>query len=232
MNMNTKLQRRGFTLVELLVVIVIIVSLAGLTAPRVIRFLKKGDQVTATNNGRNLIGTLTEFNNEYGSFPDKDTAKAVTERTGSTLSLNGDTANDYYRQLLAAKLVKQEDPFWAKTANSKTKPDNRMTGTDALKAGEVGFGYMMNGTAALGNDDPNRIIAMTPLYNYSAKGEFDPDPMNGIAVMVYLDNSVKPLDIREDKKVSMGRGKTLLDSGEGTIWGEDIKPIIKPPKKK
>ena len=232
MKMKTNLQRRGFTLVELLVVIVIIVSLAGLTAPRLIRFLKKGDQVTATSNGKNLMGTLTEFNNEYGGFPDKETAKAVTERTGSPLNLNGDTSNDYFRQLIAAKLIKSEDPFWAKTAYSKTKPDNKMTGTEALKAGEVGFGYMMNGTAALGNDDPNRIIAMTPLYNCSTKGDFDPDPMNGIAVMVFLDNSVRPLDIREDKKVSMGKGKTLLDFGETTIWGEDIRPVIKAPKKK
>jgi len=230
--MHSTSQRRGFTLVELLVVIVIIVSLAGLTAPRLIKMIKKGDQMVAINNGKQMMQSMMEFNNEYGGFPDKETAKAVTERTGTTLSLSGDTANDYFRQLIAAKVVKAEDPFYAKTSNSKKAPDNKMNGTECLKAGEVGYAYMMNGTAALGNDDPNRMIAVAPLLNNSSKGEFDADPLDGKAVMVYLDASVKLLDIREDKKVSVGAGKTLLDTGENTIWGADIKPVIKPPKKK
>ncbi len=231
MKMHVNSQRAGFTLVELLVVIVIIVTLAGLATPRLIKMIKKGDQMTAISNGKNLMASMIEFNNEYGSFPDKETAKAVTERMGSPLSLSGDSANDYFRQLIAANVVKSEDPFFAKTSISRTRPDNKMTGSEALKGGEVGFAYIMNGAVALSNDDPNRIIAVTPLLNNSAKGDFDPDPMDK-AVMVYLDSSVRLLDIRNDKKISMGKGKTLLDSGEGTIWGEDIKPIIKVPKKK
>ncbi|MEI6674079.1 MAG: prepilin-type N-terminal cleavage/methylation domain-containing protein [Verrucomicrobiota bacterium] len=231
MKMHAQPQRGGFTLVELLVVIVIIVTLAGLATPQLIKMIKKGDQMTAISNGKQMMASMIEFNNEYGSFPDKETAKAVTERTGSPLSLTGDTANDYFRQLIAAKILKSEDPFFAKTSISRTKPDNKYTGTEALKAGEVGFGYIMNGMVALSNDDPNRIIAVAPLLNNSAKGDFDADPMDK-AVMVYLDASVKLLDIRDDKKISMGKGKTLLDYGEGTIWGEDIKPVIKVPKKR
>jgi prepilin-type N-terminal cleavage/methylation domain-containing protein len=49
MKTNVQTTRRGFTLVELLVVIVIIASLAGLTAPMVIRQRKKADQTEAVS---------------------------------------------------------------------------------------------------------------------------------------------------------------------------------------
>lgn len=67
MKTNVK-TRRGFTLVELLVVIVIIASLAGLTAPMVIRQRKKADQTEATNNARQIGLALLEFENDYGSY--------------------------------------------------------------------------------------------------------------------------------------------------------------------
>jgi prepilin-type N-terminal cleavage/methylation domain-containing protein len=234
MKTNSKQHRSGFTLVELLVVIVIIAALAGLTAPQLIRMRKKGDQVVAMNNGKSMVLALTDFSSEYGGFPDRETAKAVTESTGSTLNLSGDTANDYFRQLIAAGVAKSEDPFFSKTPYSTKKPDNQFKqSADALKAGEVGFGYIMNGLVALGNDDPNRIVAVTPLLAANTKGEFDIGPLDGKAAMVYLDQSVKMLPIREDnKKVAVTGSKTLLDTGENTMWGTDIKPVIKAPKKK
>lgn len=217
-----------------MVVIVIIAALAGLTAPQLIRMRKKGDQVVAMNNGKSMVLALTDFSSEYGGFPDRETAKAVTESTGSTLNLSGDTANDYFRQLIAAGVAKSEDPFFSKTPYSTKKPDNQFKqSADALKAGEVGFGYIMNGLVALGNDDPNRIVAVTPLLAANTKGEFDIGPLDGKAAMVYLDQSVKMLPIREDnKKVAVTGSKTLLDTGENTMWGTDIKPVIKAPKKK
>ncbi len=232
MKTNAKHRRPGFTLVELLVVIVIIAALAGLTAPQLIRMRKKGDQALALNNGKQLAIAMTDFSAEYGGFPDAETAKRVTEQTGSTLSLSGDTANDYFRQLLASGVAKSEDPFYSKTAVATKKPDNQFKQpAEALKGGEVGFSYITNGPTAIPGDDPNRIIAATPLL--SAKGDFDPGPLDAKAALVYLDNSVKMLDIRQDnKKVIVTGSKTLLDGGENTMWGADIKPTAKLPKKK
>jgi len=226
---------KGFTLVELLVVIVIIAALAGLTAPKLISMRKKGDQVVAMNNGRSMVLSMNDFSAEYGKLPDQETAKQVTDNTGSKLILSGDTANDYFRQLIASGVVKSEDPFFSKTPYSPKKPDNNYNGPKALEAGEVGFGYIMNGNGntSIPTDDPNRIIAATPLLNATTKGEFDAGPLDSKAALVYLDSSVKLLSIREDnKKVAIPGSKTLLDGGEGTIWGADIKPVMKAPKKR
>src|SRR6478609_2497214 len=92
---------RGFTLVELLVVIVIIAALAGLTAPMVIRQRKKADQTEAVSNARQIGLAMLDFENEYASYPDSSTATAVATATGSNLPLSGSTANDYFRQLIA-----------------------------------------------------------------------------------------------------------------------------------
>src|SRR6478735_4403542 len=113
--------RRGFTLVELLVVIVIIAALAGLTAPMVIRQRKKADQTEAVSNARQIGMALFEFETEYGSFPDAATATAVATAT-ETPAVSGTTSNDRFRQLIRAGITENEAMFFAKTGFSK-KPD-------------------------------------------------------------------------------------------------------------
>ena len=191
-----------------------------------------GDMVVAMNNGKSMMLALSDFATEYGSYPDCATAKAVQERTKTELNLDGDTANDYFRQLIAAGVVKSEDPFYSKTPYSIRKPDNLMNGTEALKPGEVGFGYLMNGDKAMPNDDPNRVIAATPLLNATTAGEFDTEPLQGKAALVYLDSSVKWVTIREDnRRVNVSGRKTLLECGDYTIWwGAAVTPVIKPPQ--
>src|SRR6478672_2565076 len=168
--------RRGFTLVELLVVIVIIAALAGLTAPMVIRQRKKADQTEAVSNARQIGLALFEFETAYGSFPDKTTATTVKENTGTTLTFDGSTANDYFRQLMAAEIAQSETLFYAKTAFSK-KPDNVFNTTDkALSDGEVGFAYLLNVDSAFSTaGNPARPILAAPQAFPFATAQFDPD---------------------------------------------------------
>lgn len=214
------------------VIVVGISVLAGIAAPVLLRMRKKGDQVMAMSSGKAMVLALTDFQFEYGSFPDRETAKLVAAKTRTQLDLSGDTSNDYFRQLIAAGIARSEDPFWAKTPYSPKRPDNNITGTEALKAGEVGFGYIMNGDHALGNDDPDQMIAVTPLFNAQANGEFDPRPLDSKAMVVYLDGSVRAVTISPDRKLGLGNGKTLLDTGADTVWGDGVTPVIKAPKKR
>ncbi|MGE4618566.1 MAG: prepilin-type N-terminal cleavage/methylation domain-containing protein [Planctomycetota bacterium] len=64
-------QRRtdGFTLVELLVVIAIIGTLAALFSPNILSALRKGDEVTCTNNLKNIGQACMAYAFEKRFFP-------------------------------------------------------------------------------------------------------------------------------------------------------------------
>jgi prepilin-type N-terminal cleavage/methylation domain-containing protein len=217
MKTNYKM-RRGFTLVELLVVIVIIAALAGLTAPMVIRQRKKADQTEAVNNARQIGLALFEFESEYGTFPDDTTATAVKDATDTTL-VSGALANDRFRQLIRAGIAQSESMFYAKTAFT-TKPDGILDqDTKALSKGEVGFGILMDttkGLSAAGN--PSRPIIAAP-FKIAMDGTFDSDFYDGKAVILKLDNSVTSLPIVKTTGNVKINGKTMTETGADTVWG-------------
>ena len=215
---TNKSLRRGFTLVELLVVIVIIAALAGLTAPMVIRQRKKADQTEAVNNARQIGIALMEFENEYGTFPDDTTATAVKDATDTAL-VSGTKSNDRFRQLIRAGIAQAESMFYAKTAYTK-KPDGILT-TDiqALAAGEVGYGILMDGVkglSAAGN--PSRPIIAAP-FKLAMDGTFDSELYDGKAVILRLDNSVTSLPIVSATGNVKINGKTMTETGADTVWG-------------
>jgi prepilin-type N-terminal cleavage/methylation domain-containing protein len=238
--MKTKIIKagRGFTLVELLVVIVIIAALAGLTAPMVIRQRKKADQTEAVSNARQVGLALFEFENEYGSFPEASLGTVINGNTGTNLApVTITTSNDAFRQLLASGIAQSEVMFYCKTAYSTVKPDNIYdTAQEALKRGEVGFGYIMGtGNVAFSSaGNPGRAILAAPLA-YSGQftpGEFDKDVYDSKAIILKMDNSVTSLNINNLNKAVIGGGRTLLDVGQGTIWGTGLAPIIVNPEPK
>jgi prepilin-type N-terminal cleavage/methylation domain-containing protein len=216
MKQNPKI-RRGFTLVELLVVIVIIAALAGLTAPMVIRQRKKADQTEAVNNARQIGLALLEFENEYSSYPDTDTATAVFTATGSAVK-TGTTSNARFHQLFAAGFTQSEAMFYCKSKYSK-KPDGDITdATKTLDLKEVGFGIIMNGLKGFTSSaNPGRPICAAPFTEDAVADTFDKDIFDGKAVVLKLDNSVVSVNINATKKAVMN-GKPLLDTTAGSMF--------------
>ena len=218
--MTTNLKtRRGFTLVELLVVIVIIASLAGLTAPMVIRQRKKADQTQAVNNARQIGFAMFEFESEYGRFPDSDFTNEVMINTETTVPMTGTDSNSYFRQLMGAGYTQSEAMFYAKVPGSK-KPDGNIESTSALDTGEVGFGYILAGTNGISTaGNPARPYVVTPLLGTSGD-QFDKDPFDGKAVILRIDNSVTSLQILpSSKKINLSPGNDLLKVGPSSVWG-------------
>ena len=224
--------RRGFTLVELLVVIVIIAALAGLTAPMVIRQRKKADQTEAVNNARQIGIALFEFETEYGSFPDDATASQV-EKATETTKVAGLTANDRFRQLIRSGIAQSEAMFYAKTAFTR-KPDGIFnTDQQALADGEVGFGMIVkaDGTGLSASGNPGRPVVAAPL-RAAMDGTFDSDFYDGKAVVLKLDNSVTSLTIVKSTGNILVSGSKIMQTGSDTVWGTDVTPQWAYPKVK
>lgn len=229
-------KRRGFTLVELLVVIVIIASLAGLTAPMVIRQRKKADQTEATSNARQIGLAMFEFENDYGTYPDKDTLDQLTETFPDSVikGAAGTDSNGYFKQLMQAGLTQSEQMFYAKAAGT-IKPDGDIsTDTQALAAGEVGFGYIKDGQDGMSSaGNPARAIVATPLVANGSN--FDGDPFDKKAVILRIDNSVISANIRvgtstDNSGPAIVGGKDLMSSAN-PIWGSRT-PKMQAPKEK
>jgi len=70
---STQTNRRydhGFTLVEIMVVVVIIGLLAGLVGPKLFRNLEKANRETAKTQMSNLKTTLSTYRLDMGRYPD------------------------------------------------------------------------------------------------------------------------------------------------------------------
>lgn len=193
------------------IVILVILCLAGLTAPMVIRCPKKASQTEATSNLRQVGLALLEFDTDYGSFPDEKTSKTVTENfPDHGLNLSGKSSNALFRQLFAAGLTQSEAMFYAEV-NGTRKPDGDISPGEVLKKGEVGFGYIA-GLSSKGN--PARAIAFCPII--PGTDRFDPKPFKGKAVILRVDNSVTSVNIDKNGHAIVG-GQNLL-SPENPIW--------------
>jgi len=224
---------RGFTLVELLVVIVIIAALAGLTAPMVIRQRKKADQTEAVNNAKQIGLAMFEFETEYGSFPDGTLGAEINTRVGGALvaPTTITTSNDAFRQIMAAGIAGSEQMFFCKTAYSSSKPDNVANlATEALKKGDVGFGYIMGtgSKAFTTSGNSGRVLVASPLKYASTftAGKFDSGIYDSKAVVLKIDNSVSSLTINKDGDAVLGGTKKLLDVGTDTVWADGLAPTI------
>ena len=208
--------------------LIVIGALAVILAPLFIRS-KRPPLAIATKSAFNLSVAMLEFQMEYGSFPDDETAKLVGPKCPYPYVLSGPHSNDYLRQLIAAGLVKSEDPFFVRGMFGREKPDNRMENGRALEPGEVGWGYVMDGNKAISNESYAAPLLVAPLMPDGPPGTCNPKLFNKHAPVICVDGSVKDLWISPDGHLRIKDGKLLLETGPGTVWPAGVTPVIRPP---
>jgi hypothetical protein len=182
---------------------VVLLLLAFLLAPVVLKSRKASDRTEAVNNIKQVNLALIDFDSDYGAFPDASSIPAVKAATSTTLALGSSSSNELFRQLIAVG-NKSEKIFWAKTAGTPRKGDD-ILGAGALKKGECAFTYIAGLSTS---SDPDTPVLMVPVIPGTWK--FDPKPFQGKAVILRIDGSAKAETIDKNGDVMIG-GMNLFD---------------------
>jgi hypothetical protein len=171
------------------------------------------------NNARQIGLALLEFETEYGSFPNEETAATVKAATRTEADLKATTANDCMFQLIAAGIMHVDEVF------SQDKPgEKKDTGSKPLMNLEkCAFAYL-SGMNASG--DPRRPLIVFPMI--PGTGLFDRKAMGGKAVILRMDNSATLVPIEQDGAVLMD-GMDLFDPAQ-PFWKSKVPPIRWPEK--
>ena len=212
--MKIRLRRRpGFTLVELLVVITIILVLAGIAYPKIMDARRAGDIVKTTNNAKQVQMALNDFSGSFQSYPDDDTAERIEENPAlkkvDGCVLTGDTANPYLRQLIVAGKITDEGAFFGNLNSRRARtrqPDRKVANGAALERGENIFCYVMydlgDGNRALTetSGDPGEPILVTMVNETSNGGTatYDKEALNGKVFILRKDNSAQTEELDDN----------------------------------
>lgn len=220
-----KHKKGGFTLIELMVVIAILASLAAIGYGPIMDHMGDGDRQQASSNLGQVQKLLMAFKGDYSSYPCDSTADSLQEDNAEINfgDLKGDHSNAYFRQLFY-KHINSEGNFYAKIQGVK-EADNRIANGAALERGENGMAYIMLKPKA-GEEDvgkrgvsaSNAPLALccvarssTPMDGTNV--QFDMESFRGHAFVVNVDGSVKDLMDKieeDDNDSSIGKLKTTI----------------------
>lgn len=209
----------GFTLVELLVVISIIVILAGIATPTALQALRHAERVEALANLRSLKGALDIFAADFqGEYPgdntaedlanlnrDEDIPPRLDRRTldggrrleGGRLQAEESsqpedllTSNDYFQQLMGRGLDNEKILF--NKSFRRTFRTERVNNDGQVDQGENVWGYTKNLITTSSSHLP--LVYDTPVSTGESP-QFSKKTWDGRILVARLDGSTVPIMI-------------------------------------
>ncbi len=215
MKLKHKLTRRGFTLVELLVVMAIIATLASIATPVVLKQRKKAHRTQAVSNAKQIAIALFDFDEEFLSYPNDLTATRSLPSVGLPEGAAND-ANDCFNQLVVSNKTNKSEAIFFVRGASTFQPDDDIMGGKSLEAGENGFGYVKG----LSSGSPvGSYIIMTPLAAGSTD-TFNVNTFDGEAILLKNDQSVTVERVNEQSGKIIKNGENVF-SANHPGWGTD-----------
>ncbi len=237
--------KRGFTLIELMVVIAILAALGGIAYPTIMNQRNAGPRQVASSNLKTVHTLLFQFQEDYMQFPCDATAEEImNDRDKAEYDfgeITGNYSNNYFRQFFYDAANSSEAPFEAEISCDGAiakKGDDDLARGKALSRGENGISYVMrkdfdddNAKKSVARNATGAPLAMTSVYPSKTpyagdKFEIDIASFMSHFFVVKADGSIVDLkdDIREDdNEETKGRLKEGADifpkkkrSGEST----------------
>jgi general secretion pathway protein G len=123
--------RRGFTLIEILVVIVVIAILATLVAPNVFRHVGAAKSATAKSQIEMIGAALDAYRLDNGSYPSTEQGLAALQTQPTSEPVPGNWRGPYLRKAVPS------DP-WGRPYLYKSPGDANPNGYDLLTYGADG----------------------------------------------------------------------------------------------
>ena len=209
---------RGFTLVELLVVISIIVILAGIATPAAVRALAQAERVRGLSNLRSVKGGLDFFAADFGGeYPNESTAaeladlirdddelparsnqlegqweldtRTLSRKKGPSSEIQR-TANEYFQQAMGHGLDNEDMLFH--NAFRKTFKLQKSNNDSQVDRGENVWGYTRNLSRTSSGHIP--IVYDTPVST-GEKPHFSKDTWDGNILVARIDGSTRAMPI-------------------------------------
>jgi hypothetical protein len=205
-----------------------------LSQPVILKSVKKMDMTQAISNSKQIYLLMMDFESDCGFFPDDDTEADVEFLHG----FRGQHSNDYLGQLIAGGYTKSEEIFYAFDKRYSAKPDDVISPREKiLQKGECGFGYVRaeekikgkNLVRGLSTSDKGGLpILIAPIVDVD--GRVEPRSYKERGVYLRVDGSARSERLDSYNKIRVGP-RTLFDTGEGTVWGTELKPVILLPER-
>lgn len=222
MKLTKSKKRKGFTLVELLVVISIIAVLAGIAVPLILRAQKEGKKIKAIANAKSVAAGLMSFKDERGGYPSAST-REILEQDGIDYLPEGKSSNAYLAQLIVTNTIDSEKSFFADGVLGAREGDDIKGSADKLlERGECGFSYIMaEDEKPLRDASSYTPLIIAPVREGGDNPTFDGDPFGDKYVMGLADGSASAGEIDEEgHAVSKGR-ETFFQTGRDSLFGND-----------
>lgn len=174
-SITKKNRKGGFTLIELMVVIAILASLAAIGYGPIIDHMNDGERQKANSNLKTLFTMLQQFKMDNGSYPCDTTADRLMDENPENDfgDLKGNNSNAYLRQLFYSNGVVSEKPFYAQvnvsTLSVAAEGDDKIAKGQALRPGENAMSYVLRRDPSGENlkvavNKSNVPLAMCSLY--------------------------------------------------------------------
>lgn len=211
--------KRRHKRIEWVVFLVLLLLAVGVSLPLIQKQRRAAMLQQAFGNTRSLSCAFLEFDQEFGSFPSRETHDLVQQEVlwgaDSHLPEWTGSANDCFRQLIAYG-IQSESIFFAVHPEGSHEPDeiSAPLATEALKPGEAGLSYVYGLRSSV---DPALPLLLAPMKTgtHLAHGTYHQ------AVVRFSDGSGRCCPIDRDGEILLD-GTRLLDPARPCWRGRSI----------